>query len=114
MKRAWKKVLSLMLTVSMTLSILPTMAFAEGCTHECSVDNGCITEECVHEHDDDCYTSVLTCEEEHEHGEDCYEAELACDHVCTAESGCIVVDCLHEECDEDCGGLEEVSTGGGT
>lgn len=98
MKGIWKKTLSVVLTFSMTLSVLPTMAFAEGCEHECSIENGCITEECVHEHDADCDTE-----------------ELACDHVCTAESGCIVVNCLHE-CDEDCGGLtaEEVSTGGGT
>lgn len=115
MKRAWKKVLSLVLTTSMVLSVLPTIAFAEGCEHECSIENGCITEECLHEHGEDCYQSVLSCDEEHEHDADCYAEELACDHVCTAESGCIAVNCLHE-CDEDCGGLtaEEVSTGGGT
>lgn len=128
MKRAWKKVLSLVLTTSMVLSVLPTIAFAEGCEHECSIENGCITEECLHEHGEDCYQTVLSCgqeehqhdadcidceTEEHQHDADCYTEELDCDHVCTAESGCIVVDCLHE-CDEECGGLENVSTGGGT
>lgn len=116
MRKAWKKALSAVLTASMLFSLMPTVVLAEGCTHECSVENGCIVVDCQHEHDDDCWTSTLICEEDHEHEDSCYAAELSCGHVCSADSGCVTVDCLHTECDEACGGLdaENLSTGGGT
>lgn len=91
MKRTWKKVLSAVLTTSMLFSLMPTFASAQECEHECTLENGCVVQECQHEHDADCYI----------------EEELNCSHECSVESGCLMVDCLHTEHDAECGGLED-------
>ena len=86
---------------------------ADTCTHECTVENGCITMEqsCQHSHGDCGYsegTAEVPCG--HVHGEDCgYVAAsqgTACAHSCEGlctlnEDGTYT--CLHAEHDDACG-----------
>lgn len=76
--------------------------YSEGspCTHECSVESGCITQvtKCTHVHTADCYSDGQLPAEGEEKTAD------ACTHVCSVESGCTmqVTNCIHEH-DEGCG-----------
>ncbi|WMJ78688.1 MULTISPECIES: S-layer homology domain-containing protein [unclassified Sedimentibacter] len=92
MKKTRARFLSLLLTVCMVMSLLPTVAFAtEGGT---TIGASSLCEH--HEHTEDCYTDELTCDivrdsgepeatennATHIHGAECYESTLDCKFVC--------------------------------
>lgn len=92
-----KRIFALALALCLMLSLVPTMVFAEGCTHTHS-DECYYTTKCIHEHTEACGTD----------GKDCT-------HKCTVESGCITMkkDCKHTH-NDDCGykaAVEEVKCG---
>lgn len=116
-----KKTLAILLALSMTMSMVSVTALAEEgeapsglckhhtehtaecgykeavpgaeCTHECSVETGCVTKttNCLHvEHTEACGGLV--------------DPEN-CTHECSVETGCVTVEtaCVHEEHDTVCG-----------
>lgn len=101
-----KKILSLLLAISMILSYVPLPVHAVGtglCEHHTEHTTDCQDAEevagmdCIHEHSEDCYVAVEclhTCSDE------CADQ---CCHSCTVENGCIVMelDCHHVH--GDCG-----------
>ena len=111
MRNLWKKGLSMLVTLSMVLSLMPTMAFAAECSHE--HDEGCgyvaAQEEisCGHECGEDCAEGCI-----HEmHDDACGYKEAVAEQPCTyvhgVECGCEeeIPDEREEEtaAHEDCG-----------
>ena len=116
-----KKILSVLLAVSMMLSCVPVPAYAVTtdnlCDHhtahtaECGYAEAVAGVACGHEHSEDCY-AIVQCI--HEHDESCGTDGVDCVHECTVDNGCITMelDCHHTH--GDCGyseGTAEVSCG---
>ena len=121
---AWKKIIAMIISLVMVFGIVginvygepveePAVVcphhihddicgYSEGtpCSHVCSVESGCITEEknCIHIHDASCYSDGILPEEGEEKTAD------NCSHVCSVESGCITEAkrCIHVH-DDECG-----------
>ena len=119
-----RRLLSLVLSVVMVLSLLPMPSFAaEGdglcehhpahtpecgyvaavagqpCTHVCGDDCLTLTTACTHVHEAACYGDAVLPDE----GED--KTADACAHICSEESGCVTKTpaCVHTAHDEACG-----------
>lgn len=92
MKLIWKRIGSMLLSVCMVMTMLPTVAFATESRTTIAASSLCEH----HQHTEDCYTNTLTCDivqnsgdpeatgsnATHIHGEECYESTLDCQFVC--------------------------------
>lgn len=75
-----RRVLSLMITLALCLNLCPVWVLAAGeggpCPHhpahtdECGYVPPTLEQECIHNHDDSCYTTEIDCI--HEHTAECY------------------------------------------
>lgn len=116
-----RRVLSLMITLALCLNLCPVWVLAAGeggpCPHhpahtdECGYVPPTLEQECIHNHDDSCYTTEIDCI--HEHTAECYPLSedgsegggpVLCPHVCGEDSGCVAkeLSCAHEH-DAACG-----------
>lgn len=124
-KRKW---LSLLLSVAMVITMLPTVVLAEGeegvtdglCPHhtvhtgDCSYEPAMEGQSCTHEHTAECMSTQIVCV--HTHTAECYpdgvlpgegeEIPPICGHTCIEEDGCVtsVLTCTHVH-DTECGYL---------
>lgn len=94
MRNLWKKGLSAVLTLSMVLSLMPTMAFAAECSHEHDESCGYVAAQeeipCGHECGEDCVEGCI-----HEtHDDACGYKEAVAEQPCTYVHG---VECGCEE-----------------
>ena len=93
------KIMAMILTVSLILSMTPIMAFAEAAKHGCA-----------HRHDGECsYVEGAPCA--HFHDESCGENGTDCAHVHDADCGYIQAEPCGHAHDQSCGGLPEAISG---
>ena len=123
-----RRVLSLIITLTLCLNLCPVWVLAAGegtgggsCPHhpvhtdECGYVPSTAEQDCTHSHDDGCYATETECI--HEHTSECYPASedaseavepVLCTHTCAEDSGCVTqaLSCPHEH-DDACGYVPE-------
>ena len=117
-----RRVLSLIITLTLCLNLCPVWVLAADedrglCPHHSTHTDDCgyvppaLEQECIHNHDDSCYTVETECI--HEHTAECCPASeddsegdelVLCSHMCAEDSGCVTreLSCPHEH-DAACG-----------
>lgn len=90
-----KKLLCMLLTLSMCTGLLPMTAVAAECEHhtthtaECGYQEAVAGTDCTHQHDETCYTCT------HEHDEACGEEGTECTHECGEDCQTLALSLIH-------------------
>ena len=97
----WRRGLALLLAVCLAAGYVPVPTHAEGCAHEHGEECYEVMTQCVHVHDESCWSDPALM--------DAGAEADACAHVCTEETGCVTkaLNCAHVH-DGACG--EEAPT----